>query len=238
MDSAEMKDIVPSLVREEPFGKKNSGDFRKKSKSAVLGGGGSNRLRVRSSSNAYSNNNLNISSYLAPRASAKTVDNLEEEFDYFYKIIVIGDEVTGKTNFLLRIVNGIYNPKPKTTYGVEFLFKTVPLPNSNQKVKAQIWDTSGAREFLSITTTHYRFAVGAFLVYDVSNIQSFLNLKDWLNKIREFSDPNVVIALVANKSDLVDEDDKLKCYGKYEYLKKQKFGNHQNMPVHQRQYST
>jgi len=77
---------------------------------------------------------------------------------------------------LLRIVNGIYDPKPKTTYGVEFLFKTVPLPNSNQKVRAQIWDTSGAREFLSITTTHYRFAVGAFLVYDVTNIQSFLNL--------------------------------------------------------------
>ena len=98
------------------------------------------------------------------------MDNLEEEFDYFYKIIVIGDEITGKTNFLLRIVNGIYDPKPKTTYGVEFLSKTVPLPNSNQKVRAQVWDTSGAREFLSITTTHYRFAVGAFLVYDVTSI--------------------------------------------------------------------
>jgi len=42
-----------------------------------------------------------------------------------------------------------------------------------------------------------------------------LNLKDWLNKIREFSDPSVIIALVANKSDLVDEDDRLKGYGKY-----------------------
>jgi len=59
------------------------------------------------------------------------VDNLEEEFDYFYKIIIIGDAYTGKTNFLLRMVNGVYNPRPKTTYGVEFLFKTVPLPNSN-----------------------------------------------------------------------------------------------------------
>ena len=68
---------------------------------------------------------------------------------------------------------------------------------------------------MSITTTHYRFAVGAFLVYDVTNIQSFINLQDWLHKIREFSDPNVIIALVANKADLVDEDDKQKKYGKY-----------------------
>ena len=51
-------------------------------------------------------------------------------FDYFYKIIVIGDECVGKTNFLLRISKGYYDPKPKTTYGVEFEFKNVPLPNS------------------------------------------------------------------------------------------------------------
>ena len=119
---------------------------------------------------------------------SNVLDNPEEEFDFFYKIIVIGDEVTGKTNFLLRVAKGYYDPKPKTTYGVEFLFKNVPLPSSNQTVKAQIWDTSGAREFMSITTTHYRFAVGAFLVYDVTNIQSFMNLSDWLHKVREFSD--------------------------------------------------
>lgn len=68
---------------------------------------------------------------------------------------------------------------------------------------------------MSITTTHYRFALGAFLVYDVTNIQSFINLRDWLQKIREFSDPNVIIGLVANKSDLVEDDDREKGYGKY-----------------------
>lgn len=68
---------------------------------------------------------------------------------------------------------------------------------------------------MAITTTHYRFAVGAFLVYDVTNIQSFINLQDWLLKIREFSDPDVIIALVGNKADLVDEDDRQNNYGKY-----------------------
>lgn len=119
----------------------------------------------------------------------------------------------------MRVTRNYYEPKPKTTYGVEFEFKTFPLPNSNQKVRAQIWDTSGAKQFLSITTTHYRFAVGAFLVYDVSNIQSFINLRDWLQKIREFSDKNVVIGLVANKVDLVEEDDRRNGYGRFQNYK-------------------
>jgi GTPase SAR1 family protein len=57
--------------------------------------------------------------------------------------------------------------------------------------------------------------VGAFLVYDVTDYQSFINLKDWLQKIREFSDRNVIIILVANKADLIDDDDREKGYGKY-----------------------
>ena len=57
--------------------------------------------------------------------------------------------------------------------------------------------------------------MGAFLVYDVTDYQSFINLKDWLQKIREFSDRNVIIILVANKADLIDDDDREKGYGKY-----------------------
>ena len=59
---------------------------------------------------------------------------------------------------------------------------------------------------MTITTTHYRFAVGAFLVYDITNLSSFINLKLWLDKIREYSDENVKIALVGNKKDLVEDN--------------------------------
>ena len=92
-----------------------------------------------------------------------------ESFDYFYKIIIIGDESVGKSNFLSRIAYNKFEKKPKSTYGVEYEFKTVPLPDSNQRVRAQLWDTSGASQFLSITTTHYRYAVGAVLIYDITN---------------------------------------------------------------------
>ena len=80
-------------------------------------------------------NHANKGTSLPGIASLSGVSNAlydpNEQFDYFYKIIVIGDEKVGKTNFLLRISKGYYDPKPKTTYGVEFEFKTVPLPNSN-----------------------------------------------------------------------------------------------------------
>lgn len=98
------------------------------------------------------------------------LDDPSENFDYFYKLIIIGDELVGKTNFLIRLCKNKFEQKVRQTYGVEFEFKTLPLPQSNQRVKTQIWDTSGAKQFLSITTTHYRFAVGAFLVYDITNL--------------------------------------------------------------------
>ena len=134
------------------------------------------------------------------------IDNPNEFFDYLYKIIIIGDEQVGKSNFMLRITQDKFEKKPKVTYGVEFSLKTKYIPKSNQRVRTQIWDTSGAKQFLNITTTHYRFAVGAFLIYDITNYNTFKSLKEWVQKIREYSDPNVVIVLVANKKDLVEEN--------------------------------
>jgi Ras-related protein Rab-1A len=65
---------------------------------------------------------------------------------------------------------------------------------------------------MSITTTHYRYAVGAFLMYDVTNYQSFQNLREWIIKIREYSDENVKIALIANKCDIDYCEDKTKLF--------------------------
>ena len=128
VESAEKRDMMPSMVENEHLIQKTENTMRsstKKSKSMVAGVGGGNYLRVRSNSNASKLGfaaRTSVTSYI--------LDNPDEEFDYFYKIIIIGDEITGKTNFLLRVVNGYFDPKPKTTYGVEFLFKTVPLSSN------------------------------------------------------------------------------------------------------------
>lgn len=136
VESAEKRDSVASLHYGEPhYPKKgikvyHNQESKKKSKSAIIGG-----LRVRSNSTS----GLNNSRYWPnPRGSVESnaIDDPTESFDYFYKIIIIGDELVGKTNFLLRCAKGFYDPKPKTTFGVEYLFKNVPLPGTNQRVKA------------------------------------------------------------------------------------------------------
>lgn len=67
--------------------------------------------------------------------ASNAIDDPKEQFDYFYKIIIIGDERVGKTNFLFRIADNRYEVAPKITYGVEYVVKTTNLPNSNQKVR-------------------------------------------------------------------------------------------------------
>lgn len=209
VETAERRDKVSMVFgAEESQLMENPGTKNPLKQKNKRGGAKASGLRVRANSNATNVNN-------AAAHLSNALNDPNESFDYFYKIIIIGDESVGKTNFLLRISQNFYEAQPKRTYGVEYVFRNIALPNSNQTVRAQIWDTSGAKQFLSITTTHYRFAVGAFLVYDVCNVQSFINLRDWLHKIREFSDNDVVIGLVANKCDLVDEDDRKNCYGKY-----------------------
>ena len=84
-------------------------------------------LRVRSNSSAF--NGL-------AKTESRALEDPTESFDFFYKFIIIGDENVGKSNLLLRMTKGYFDKKPKTTYGVEFEFKTVPLPNSNQRVRA------------------------------------------------------------------------------------------------------
>lgn len=97
------------------------------SRSAVVG------LRVRSNSNHLKPGMPGVGTL---SGVSNALNDPQELFDYFYKVIVIGDEGVGKTNFLLRICKNFYDPQPRTTYGVEFLLRTVALPNSNQKVRA------------------------------------------------------------------------------------------------------
>jgi Ras-related protein Rab-2A len=71
-------------------------------------------------------------------------------------------------------------------------------------MKLQIWDTAGQEHFRAVTRSYFRNAAGCLLVYDVSRRQTFENVQNWLNDIREQADENIVICLVGNKLDLVD----------------------------------
>ena len=129
----------------------------------------------------------------------------EEDYDYLYKIVLVGEAGVGKTHLLSRYVKGSLPKNPTSTIGVEFATRTVPLL-TGCTVRAQILDTAGQERYKSITSAHYRRAVGALLVYDVTNEKSFLNLKKWLDDLKENAEPDIVIMLVGNKIDLCEKN--------------------------------
>eukprot|EP01057_Protomagalhaensia_wolfi_P000799 Protomagalhaensia_wolfi_Nauph_80__798@NODE_145_length_3444_cov_52_757709_g108_i0_p5_GENE_NODE_145_length_3444_cov_52_757709_g108_i0NODE_145_length_3444_cov_52_757709_g108_i0_p5_ORF_typecomplete_len125_score21_15Ras/PF00071_22/6_8e31Roc/PF08477_13/2_4e19Arf/PF00025_21/2_8e11SRPRB/PF09439_10/5_5e05MMR_HSR1/PF01926_23/0_00015Gtr1_RagA/PF04670_12/0_00029FeoB_N/PF02421_18/0_0039TniB/PF05621_11/0_0052AAA_22/PF13401_6/0_0098GTP_EFTU/PF00009_27/0_13_NODE_145_length_3444_cov_52_757709_g108_i011051479 len=97
-----------------------------------------------------------------------------DDYDYLYKIILVGDATVGKTHLLSRYTRGTLPRTPQPTVGVEFATHIVPLAVGGT-VKAQIWDTAGQERYRSITAAHYRRAVGALLVFDVTKMQTFKN---------------------------------------------------------------
>jgi len=123
-----------------------------------------------------------------------------DDYDYLFKIVLIGDSGVGKSNLLSRFTRNEFCLESKSTIGVEFATRSVQI--DGKTVKAQIWDTAGQERYRAITSAYYRGAVGALLVYDITNIESFNSSKKWLSELRDHADSNIVVLLAANKSDL------------------------------------
>jgi len=123
-----------------------------------------------------------------------------EEYDYLFKVVLIGDSGVGKSNLLSRFTRNEFNLESKSTIGVEFATKSIK--TDGKTIKAQIWDTAGQERYRAITSAYYRGAVGALLVYDISKRITYDNVVRWLKELRDHADQNIVIMLVGNKKDL------------------------------------
>jgi len=143
---------------------------------------------------------MSSGSTAAPTTSSTTPVLTDDEYDYLFKIVLIGDSGVGKSNLLSRFTRNEFNLESKSTIGVEFATKSITV--NNKRLKAQIWDTAGQERYRAITSAYYRGAVGALLVYDISKRQSYDNVIRWLKELRDHADSNIVICLVGNKKDL------------------------------------
>lgn len=124
----------------------------------------------------------------------------DDDYDYLYKIVLIGDSGVGKSNLLSRFTRDEFLLESRSTIGVEFATKSTTI--NGKVIKVQIWDTAGQEKYRAITTTYYRHAVGALLVYDISKRVTFESLERWLQEMRDHADASIVIMVVGNKSDL------------------------------------
>ena len=121
-------------------------------------------------------------------------------FDYIFKIVVIGDSGTGKSNLVLRYTKNEFSLETQTTIGVELVPKTVTV--DGKIIKAQLWDTAGQERFQALASAYFKGAEGALLVYDITKPGSFRGLDKWIEKLHEHADPNITTLLVGNKCDL------------------------------------
>jgi len=126
--------------------------------------------------------------------------NKDDEYDYLFKVVLIGDSGVGKSNLLSRFTRNEFNLESKSTIGVEFATRSIQV--DGKTIKAQIWDTAGQERYRAITSAYYRGAVGALLVYDIAKHLTYENVDRWLRELRDHADANIVIMLVGNKSDL------------------------------------
>ncbi|KAK9813849.1 hypothetical protein WJX73_001700 [Symbiochloris irregularis] len=133
---------------------------------------------------------------MAPGASHKP----DDDYDYLFKVVLIGDSGVGKSNLLSRFTRNEFCLESKSTIGVEFATRSIQV--DGKTIKAQIWDTAGQERYRAITSAYYRGAVGALLVYDITKQVTFENVERWLKELRDHADANIVIMLVGNKSDL------------------------------------
>ena len=127
-----------------------------------------------------------------------------------YKVLLLGDSTVGKTCFLKRYLDDTCQDVYLSTIGFDFKFKTVTLSNGNQ-IKLQIWDTVGEERYRTIAKSYYKGAHGIVLIYDITNKNSFKNIKKWISQIKEELSNKISIVLVANKIDMperiVSEED-------------------------------
>ena len=124
--------------------------------------------------------------------------------DIVYKVLLLGDSSVGKTCFLLRYCDKSFQDAHLSTIGLDYRLKTLTLKNK-KSIKLQIWDTAGEDRFRAITKNYYKGANGIILIYDVTNLQTYENVKNWITQIREEANPNVIIYLAGNKIDIPED---------------------------------
>eukprot|EP00794_Sanderia_malayensis_P009561 gene9561-10549_t len=128
---------------------------------------------------------------------------LHPDYDYLFKILLVGDSGVGKSSLLLRFADDTFCESYISTIGVDFKIKTVHL--DDKVVKLQIWDSAGQERFRTLTTTYYRGAHGIIIVYDVTDRNTFINCGAWLSEIERHACEGVLKMIVGNKCDKHDE---------------------------------
>lgn len=127
----------------------------------------------------------------------------QDKEEYKFKVVVVGDSGAGKTNLIKRFVHNSFSSDTKATIGIEFQSLNVIIKGEVYKI--EIWDTAGQERYRSITSSYYKGAKGAIIIYDVTRKATFENVDKWRNEIREKGSKDLCLMMIGNKTDLSDK---------------------------------
>lgn len=120
-----------------------------------------------------------------------------------YKIVFLGDQGVGKTLLITRFMYDTFEDQYAATIGIDFLSKTMYL--DDKTVRLQLWDTAGQERFRLLIPLYIRDLHVAVVVYDITSKKLFDMVEKWISDVRAERGEDVVVALVGNKSDMVDK---------------------------------
>lgn len=119
------------------------------------------------------------------------------DFEYQFKLVLIGHDKAGKSSIISRFVSNTYASSYVATIGADFKVRNL---NVVDKVcQLQIWDTAGLSCFQSAPETVYRNAQGVFICYDVTSRASFDSLPKWLHQAQSHAPLDAVIYIIGCK---------------------------------------
>ncbi|CAF1217533.1 unnamed protein product [Rotaria sordida] len=136
------------------------------------------------------------------------------EFDYLFKILIIGDSGVGKTTILQRFAQDYFSTEYVATIGVDFQIRTLDI--DSKRCKLQVWDTAGQDRFKCVVSSFYRNANGVIICFDLTDLESFRNVNNWFEEVKRYCPEQTPIFLIGTKSDLktrrMVSDDMIKNY--------------------------
>ena len=131
----------------------------------------------------------------------------EDIEEHNFKIVLVGETGVGKTSIISQFIDQIFEEDLQTSTGGSFSSKELIFDNG-KSLKLEIWDTAGQERYRALTKIFYKNASCAILVYDITNKQTFEELKTyWINQIKESAPKNIILAIVANKEDLLEKEE-------------------------------
>ena len=125
-----------------------------------------------------------------------------EENERRINIMILGNSKVGKTCFILRYTDNIFQEVYLSTIGIDFKTKTETV--NNKQYKIYLYDTTGQEKYKSIALNIIKNAQGIILMYDITDRESFESIPEWIKSIKDAKGSNFPMILLGNKLDKED----------------------------------